>query len=384
MSNNAPFDFGLCADDEARAADLHEKAIVVDLLYQGPLGSSAFSPEMDSAIRQHWEKTHDLMDTFFAAVELPVHLATRGDLDAFGKAWIGSGVTCGTREVELSDMNRLAQTFASVQVQFDKFDWLQKALTAADIKNAKKNGQAAGLVSTQLGTGPFPTLDVLEHAIGLGIRMVQLTYNSNTHIAGGCADRTDAGVSRFGHSAIQLMNEAGVIVDIAHCGRQTTMDACELSSKPVVASHTAVDALHPHDRCKTDDEIRAIANTGGVVGIVTVPFFLKAGTRPTLNDFLDHVDHVSNLVGYEHVAIGTDWPMQMPKWTLEELFSGITKTLGFRDDHSVDPLDAVVGFEDYADFPNFARGLVSRGYNDDQVLAILGGNALRVIEECCG
>ena len=384
MNEPAPFDFGLSEADESRAERLHSDAIVIDLLYQGPLGASAFTPQMDELIRNHWDATHDLMDTFFKAVEMPVNLAVHGELDSFRQSWLESGVTCGTREVELSDMNRLAQTFAAVQVQFDTFDWLRKALTANDIRSAKEAGHAAGLISTQLGMGPFPTLEILEHAIGLGIRMVQLTYNSMTHIAGGCMDRTDAGVSRFGESAIRMMNDSGVIVDIAHCGRQTTMDACELSSRPVVASHTAVDALHSHDRSKSDEEIKAIAGTGGVVGIVTVPFFLRDGARPTLNDFLDHIDYVSNLVGHEHVAIGTDWPMQMPKWTLQELFAGITKSLGFRSEHAVDPLDAVVGFEDYREFPNFSRGLVSRGYTDEQVLAILGGNALRVIEDCCG
>ena len=378
------FDFGLSEQDEQRAARLHSEAIVVDLLYQGPLCADSFTPQMDASIRRHWDVTHDLMDTFFKAVETPIRMAAHGQLDEFRQSWLTSGVTCGTREVELNDMNRLAQTFAGVQMQFDSFDWMRKALSADDIRQAKQEGCVAGLVSTQLGMGPFPTLDILEHAIGLGIRMVQLTYNSMTHIGGGCTDRTDAGVSRFGESAIRMMNESGVIVDIAHCGRQTTLDACELSSKPVVASHTAVAALNQHDRCKSDEEIAAIARTGGVVGVVTVPFFLKTGAAATLGDFLDHVDYVTNLVGYEHVAIGTDWPMQMPKWTLEELFSGITKSLGFRQEHDVDPLSAVAGFEDYNQFPNLARGLVSRGYSDEQVTAVLGGNALRVLEECCG
>jgi membrane dipeptidase len=214
--------------------------------------------------------------------------------------------------------------------------------------------------------------------------MVQLSYNSQTTIAAGCTDRTDAGVSNFGRAAIELMNSLGIIVDTGHCGKQTTLDACELSSQPVVASHTAVESVTAHDRCKSDEELKALAATGGVIGIVTVPFFLRETPGADMNDFLDHVDYAAKLVGPEHVAIGTDWPMQLPTWIMEELFTPLVAEIGFREEHRIDPLASVGGFSDYLDFPNITRGLVSRGYSDEEIVGILGGNFLRVFEQICG
>jgi membrane dipeptidase len=103
-----------------------------------------------------------------------------------------------------------------------------------------------------------------------------------------------------------------------------------------------------------------------------------------MNDFLDHVDHVAKLVGPEHIAIGTDWPMQLPVWVLEDLFAPLVSQIGFRKEHRIDVMATVEGFSDYRDFPNITRGLVSRGYSDEEIQGILGENFLRVWETVCG
>jgi membrane dipeptidase len=144
-----------------------------------------------------------------------------------------------------------------------------------------------------------------------------------------------------------------------------------------------------HARGKSDEEFKAVADSGGVIGIVTVPFFLAppptAGKKITIESMFDHIDYVANLVGWEHVAIGTDWPMAMSKTFLMERFLPWAYKAGFRKEDRVDEMrDNLVGFDDYRDFPNITRGLVKRGYSDEQIKGILGENFLRVFKEICG
>jgi membrane dipeptidase len=378
------FDFGLTNEQETRASRLHQESLIIDLLYQGPIGPDAYPEELADELRDYWKSSMNLVATLGEAIMLPIRRGAEGRLSQFRDQWFESGLTAGNREVEICDLKQFSETLSIAQYQFDNCDWMIKALTAEDFRRAKRQGKAAGYVSTQLSFGPFPDLDVLRAAFQLGLRMVQLTYNSQTTVAAGCTDRTNAGVSNFGRAAIELMNELGIIVDTGHCGKQTTLDACELSSQPVVASHTAAEAVSFHDRCKSDEEIRALAATGGVIGIVVVPFFLKASPGADMNDFLDHVDHVAKLVGPEHVAIGTDWPMQLPGWVLTDLFAPLVSQIGFREEHRIDVMATLEGFSDYRDFPNITRGLVSRGYSDDEIAGILGENFLRVWETVCG
>lgn len=384
MKQYGHFEFGLTADQEKRAARLHRNTVIIDLLYQGPLGPRFYPEDLSRELKAYWDSKRDLFGTLIEGVSLPMRRAAQGKLAIFRDHWIRSGLTGGNRQVELSDFKNFSSTFGIAQYQFDNCDWMIKALRAEDFRRAKREGKAAGYMSTQLTPGPFPDLETIRSGHQLGLRMIQLTYNVQTAVAAGCTDRTNAGVSNFGRTAIRLMNDLGIIVDTAHCGRQSTLDACELSSQPVVASHTAVEAICAHDRCKSDQELHALAATGGVIGIATVPFFLKKSGDADMNDFLDHVDYVAKLVGPEHVGVGTDWPMQLPEWTTKELFLLLVKELGFRDEHDIAPLATVVGFSDYLDLPNITRGLVSRGYTDDQIVGILGGNFLHVFERICG
>ncbi len=384
MADYGTFDFGLTEEQETRAKRLHDESIVIDMLYQGPIGPDFYPEEMSDELQAMWNAKKDLFTVLVEGLSLPMRRASEGRLDIFGDHWLQSGVTGGNRQVELSNLDQFSRTFSAAQYQFDGCEWMIKALRADDFRRAKEEAKAAGYVSTQLGSGAFDSLDVLRAGFQLGLRMVQLTYNSQTIIAAGCTDRTNAGVSDFGKQAIALMNELGIIVDTGHCGKQTTLDACELSTQPVVASHTAVEAVCAHDRCKSDEEIKALAGTGGVIGMVTVPFFLRETPGADVNDFLDHVDYAANLVGPEHVGIGTDWPMMLPEWMLEKLMIPLVSEMGFREEHQVDPLATMVGFSDYLDFPNLTRGLVARGYSDEDVTGILGGNFLRVFEQVCG
>jgi membrane dipeptidase len=226
-------------------------------------------------------------------------------------------------------------------------------------------------------------LKSLHEAWDLGLRMVGLTYNMQNDVGGGCTERTDTGVSNFGAKLIAAMDELGMIVDTSHSGRQTTLDACELSGRPVVASHTSAAAVYEVDRAKSDEELQALAETGGVIGVYAVPFFLAAGSGVTIEAMLDHIDYIVDLVGWQHVGIGTDWPMQSDLASLERVFMPMILEKGFRPEHNIG-VENLVGFDDYRDFSNITRGLVARGYDDEQIRGILGENFLRVFEAVCG
>jgi membrane dipeptidase len=155
-----------------------------------------------------------------------------------------------------------------------------------------------------------------------------------------------------------------------------------MSEQPVIVSHTAAAACYPHDRGISDEAAEAIAATGGIIGVVAHPAFLGAG-EPSMVTMLDHIDHFTRIAGWRHVAISTDWPLAGPKWLLERRTSMILDN-GFRAEHGIVPTQNVIGFDDYRDFPNITRGLVSRGYTDEQVRGILGENFLRVFQAVCG
>jgi len=383
MERFGVYDFGLSAREEARAARLHAESVIVDMLFQGPCGYRSFTADMERQLEAEWEVHGNPAVAVESAKQLPVRLALRGEFPEYKECWDASGITAGERAVELGP-NAIAASFGFATEQFDRFPWLVKALRASDFRRAKATGSHAAFLNTQSMTDIARDLDILTRAHGMGLRMMQLTYNWMNFIGAGCTERTDAGISRFGTKVIERLNSLGIIVDTSHCGRQTTLDACALSTAPVLASHTAAQGVYPHDRGKSDEEIRAIAATGGIVGVVAVPFFLAAGAGVTLHAMLDHIDYLTRLVGGQHVGIGTDRPHQGPKRLRETVFLQFAYAIGMRPEHGVDPIATLIGFDDYRDFPNITRGLVSRGYSDEQIKGILGENFLRVFAQVCG
>jgi membrane dipeptidase len=178
-------------------------------------------------------------------------------------------------------------------------------------------------------------------------------------------------------------------VDTSHCGRQTTLDACQLSTAPVVATHTSAEGVYSHARAKSDEELKTLADTGGVIGVMVVPFMIAPspaqGEKTGITAWLDHVDYIVNLVGWEHVAIGTDWPMQVPRSAMKDIVLNASLKLGHRKkDRIEDIFTGIDGFDEPCDFPNLTRGLISRGYSDEKIKGILGENFLRVFKEVCG
>ncbi len=379
----ADFDFGLTDEQEERATRLHAESIIIDTLFQGPCGYRSFTDEMVEQLKSEFEEHRQVDKGLWSAVQMPIRGAIKGEFPDFYTCWHDSGLTAGNRQTGGDAPGDDLATYALNQAQFDNLPWLIKATRAEDFRRAKQDDIHAGFVSTQNTLQFGNDLSKLDESWDFGMRMIQLTYNSVNFVAGGCTDRVDCGVTDFGKKFIARMNELGIIVDTGHCGKQTTLDACELSTAPVVASHTSAEAVHKHDRAKSDEELQAIVATGGYIGVYAVGMFLTNEQPATIEHMLDHIDHIAQLVGPEYVGIGSDWPMQAPEWGLEML-AKYAMEIGFREEHGVTTPKNLIGFDDYRDFPNITRGLVARGYSDDDIRGILGGNFLRVFEEVCG
>jgi membrane dipeptidase len=224
----------------------------------------------------------------------------------------------------------------------------------------------------------------------LGIRMMHLTYNRRNPIGDGCGEKSDAGLSDFGRTVIAEMNRTGIIVDVAHSGWRTSLEAAKTSTQPMVASHSACASLNNHFRAKPDEVIRAIADTGGFIGICAVPQFL--GRSQDLIAMLDHIDYVAKRFGVDHVAIATDYsyrsraageesrkarnvPWRPPA---RERFEALWPIPIQQND------PAKLATMQWTNWPLFTVGLVQRGYSDSDIQKIIGGNALRVARAVFG
>ncbi|MDR6554209.1 membrane dipeptidase [Paenibacillus qinlingensis] len=384
-STEGLYPFNLTPEEEERARELHESSIIIDLLFQGPLSPKAIPEAISESIREACEPFKEDSWVYSAMPSKIIHdMAARGEISEFKDEWYRSGITAGNRQLDVSSVDKILISMGDIQRQFDANDWLVKAVTAEQIRAAKANGLKAGIVTAQETDGLGKNLELLEAMYNFGLRVLQLTYNNQNYIASGCMEEANGGVSKFGMRFIAKMNELGIIVDTSHCGKQTTLDACRLSTAPVIASHTGVENIYPHKRCKSDEEFQAIAATGGVIGVFAMPWFVHGDPNDTTIDHvLDHMDYLVRLVGVDHVGIGTDWPMSDVAWSLVYFKEHIAPRIGFAKGDGPST-ETVKGLEKYSYFINFTRGLVARGYSDEDVRKMMGGNWLRVFEAVCG
>ncbi len=230
-----------------------------------------------------------------------------------------------------------------------------------DLERVKSSGRL-GIVIGQQNSLHFRTVDDVDCFYRLGQRVSQLTYDDNA-IGGGSTDPRDVGLTPYGAQIVDRMNTVGMAVDISHCSDRTTLDALHASRKPVLVTHSNCRALVPScARCKTDEAIRLLADKGGVIGITMVRGFVQASGPATIEDVLDHIDHVAKLVGVEHVGIGSD------------------VDLDGRDAH-IRPkkrfdLDGI----DYSQkIFDLTEGLLRRNYSAANIELILGGNFQRAL-----
>jgi membrane dipeptidase len=380
------FDFGLSATQEARSAKLHRESIVLDMVSQHA-GGNIFAHYPEEMQADFQARVASAGSTgWVEAIWWPYEMSKDGKSDLLRDWYRAAGLTGGAYDIDrlVHGYDPLSSNWEVRALRYAELPWLRYVTTAAEIRQAKRDGVVAFYANYQSLTPVSRDLRAFDVAYAKGLRSFMPAYNRMDHIGVGCTERVDAGLSMFGIEVVKHCNELGMIVDVSHCGHLTTMDVCRHSSKPVTANHSAARSVFSHARNKSNEALRAIAGTGGVIGVVAVPFFLSNEDSPTIERMLDHMDYIASLVGSQHVAIGTDWPLQAPDAVLKATIGAELAKNGFRTQDRVDVTKRLIGFDDCRDFPNITRGLVKRGYSDEQVRGILGENALRVFEQVCG
>jgi membrane dipeptidase len=237
---------------------------------------------------------------------------------ALGEAGYSGIIESLDRENLQTAIDQLVMWRRRVEEHGDK---LLLALSAADFERAKDSGRTAVLMNFQDATMLEGDADNVEALHALGMRSFQLTYNFRNLLGDGCLERTNAGLSDFGLEVVERMNQVGVMVDLSHCGRQTTMDGIGFSTKPVAMTHTMCAAIREHPRAKTDQAFKACAEKGGVTGICALGYFVgpDPGGETTIEHYADHIEHAVSVAGHEHVALSTDFPPQgISPWATRE------------------------------------------------------------------
>lgn len=261
----------------------------------------------------------------------------------------------------------------------DRSEYFMRIDSAADLDAVKKSGKLGVILGVQ-NSEQFRGAADVDYFRGLGQRVSQLTYNARNLIGNGSTERRDEGISDFGVSIIERMNKVGMAVDVSHCGDRTTLDAFEISKKPVLITHSNCRVLaNGHPRDKSDEAIKKVGAAGSVMGITGVRMFVKAEEPTTIEDALNHFDHVRNLIGAEHLGVGSDIDLYgydaMPPELNKQLRAGYKGSYGFREKIDIEGLNHPKRMFD------LTEGLIRRKYTDADIQGILGGNFARVLKQ---
>ncbi|MFQ5743941.1 MAG: dipeptidase [Acidobacteriota bacterium] len=339
----------------ARAVELIANSTVIDMLAPFSLGTSPWLRDPDTF-------TPELVEKFRSSGINVFHIAT--------------GV--GGAQDPVRDVTRflgLWNGFIATHTEF-----LMRVDSPADLEAVGESGKIGVLLGVQNSNHFQYDLDDIDFFYSLGQRVSQLTYNARNRIGNGSTERVDGGLSDYGVAVVKRMNEVGMAVDVSHCGDRTTLDAIEVSEQPVLITHSNARALNAgHPRLKTDEMIEAMAAKGGVMGITGVRMFVRGKEPTTIEDVLDHFDYVARLVGVEHVGLGSDSDLDgyddMDPEELERLRAAYKDSYGFRDKIDIEGVDHPKRVYD------LTEGLIRRGYTDEEIGLILGGNFQRALSQ---
>ena len=266
-------------------------------------------------------------------------------------------------------------------------DVFLKATKTSHFRQAKKENKLAVMYGHQNATMIENKIDRLDILHDMGTRCIQLTYNSRNLLGDGCTERTNSGLSDFGVDVVKRMNELGIIVDLSHCGMQTTYDGIKFSDPPACFTHTMCEALYRgHPRAKTDDQIKKMAVKGGMIGIAALGYFVgpDPGGETTIETYLDHIDHAVKVAGMDHVGLCTDFQIHGIKaWATRESWYE-PRLKSFKPSYNVKWPPWIPELDEPKRFRNVAHGLFRRGYSENSIKKILGLNWLNYFESVIG
>ncbi len=367
------------------------KAISLGTLIPAPLVNLALRKANSSAGKESVDSLENqrIDQVYKNAIVFDGLLIPRGWDDASFEALGQSGYTGFNASLPSRNFEVAMKAMEEWTIRINKNkDRLLHATTAGELVKAKEQGKAAVFYGFQNTTMIENSLDNIDKLYASGARWIQLTYNERNLIGDGCTERTNAGLSDFGIAVVERMNELGIIVDLSHCGDQTTLDGIRFSSSGASINHSMCEALYPgHPRAKSDKQIKAMAQKGGVLGIICLGYMIgpNPGGETTLETYVDHIDHAVNIAGIEHVGLSSDFPIQGLKAngaTRDNWY--IPRLTRFKPSYQVKWPPWIPELEEPMRYLHVAKALDRRGYKAADIEKILGGNWMRYYKEVLG
>ncbi|SDN56108.1 dipeptidase [Vreelandella arcis] len=252
-----------------------------------------------------------------------------------------------------------------------------------DIFRAQQSGKVGIFFGAQNCSPIEDDIDMVAVLRQLGLLIMQLTYNNQSLLACGCYESEDSGITRFGRQVIREMNRVGMVIDMSHSSERSTLDAIELSERPVIISHANPSFFHDAKRNKSDKVLKAIADNDGLLGFSAYPFHLKNGPDCTLQDYCDMIARTVDLMGIEHVGLGTDLCQNQPTSVLEWMRNGRwSKEMDYGEGSANNAgwPSPLAWLRDSRDFPNLIEGLRAKGFGEQEIARIMGGNWVSLLE----
>ncbi len=286
------------------------------------------------------------------------------------------------------DFREVVRNIGDWNLRFQRHaDLIFMGRTGDDVRRARQTGRTAIFFGFQTPAPIEADIGLVEICHTLGAKFMQLTYNNQSLLATGCYESDDTGITRMGKQVIAEMNRVGLVIDMSHSAHRSTLEAIDLSQRPVAITHANPSAWHPAKRNKPDEVIKALAVRGGMLGFSLYPHHLKGGSDCTLDAFCEMAARTADLVGVDHIGIGSDLCQDQPDSVVEWMRVGrwsreIDYGEGSADNAGFPPQPP--WYRDNRDFGGIAQGLRAAGFSREDTAKIMGGNWLRFFDENFG
>ena len=276
------------------------------------------------------------------------------------------------------DFQEMVQNVIDWNRRFEDFSKLMfLGRTAADVVKAQKEGRTAIFFGFQNCSPIEDDINLVEKVYNLGCRFMQLTYNNQSLLATGCYEKIDSGVTNFGREAIKEMNRVGVVIDMSHSAEKSTFDAIELSDKPIAITHANPSFWHPAKRNKSNDLLKTLSESGGMLGLSLYPHHLKDNTNCTIESFCEMIAKTADIMDNKNIGIGSDLCLNQPDSIVEWMRNGTwskSKNYGEGSKNKPGFPNQPEWFQDARGFENIENGLKKIGFSDIETHGILGNN----------